>query len=365
VEADADRMQSQATISVAIADGTRGWEKSPEPTPEQITKQFGLYKDISPTPPPPTAASNTESPPMPPTIEGHQYPFSYKYPDRVKVEYLRFDRGEVAKQFQPTEEDYDAAYRYYVDHPDEFVEVKAEATTQAATKPAVKPFSAVKEKLVQAQIDKRVSKKLGQVVDRARTLAAEPWKIPDKQVPPEQWADYKAIAEEMGTNKEFGGNRPSYNTATGLLSAAQLERQAGIGQAYFETPRGRIPFAMLATHVKELVGPKDPLSNLFLEVGREGPLLKDAAGNLYLYRVAAAEKTREPASLEEVRGQVAEDLKKLSAYERVQGEGASKWGFIADRDEQGLGRRSGNGSHSDQQRGRQAGGHSRHGRGGL
>jgi hypothetical protein len=329
VEFDADRSLSQANISVAMVDGSKDWEKSPEPTPEQIQKQFALYKDVSPTVAPPPASSGTEPPAppvLPPTIEGHEYPFGYKYPDRVKVEYLRFDRAEIAKQFQPTEEDYDAAFTYYRDHPDEFTEVRPEVTTQPigpATKPAppqVKPFSAVKEKLVQAQIDKRVSKKLNQVVDRARTLAADPWKIPDKQIPPEQWADYKAVAQEIGNNKEYGGFRPSYNTATGLLSAEQLEKLSGIGQAYFETPRGRVAFAKLATHVKELVGPKDPLANLFLEVGREGPLLKNSDGDLFLYRVVAQEKSREPASLEEVRGQVVEDLKKVAAYERAQGE---------------------------------------------
>ena len=308
----------------------------PAPTEEQIKKQFELYKNVVATPQAATA-EQAENLPTPPTIDGHTYPFGYTYPDRVKVEYLRFDKSQLKTKFQATSEDYDAAYAYYTAHPDEFKNSGDEtpaASSQpatstkpaASTQPAINPFTQVQAELVQRQVDLRVSKLLRKAADRALTLAADPWKNAESNggflnvIPQDKWADYQKIAGAIAANPEYAGFHPEYNS-TVWLSAEQLGKLPGIGEAYMDVKPRPFPFPVLATHVKELVGPKDPVAGrFFLEVGLEpgGTGLKDAAGNFYIYRVVAAEKSHPPANIEEVRPQVVEDLKKIATYEQAQ-----------------------------------------------
>jgi len=318
VELDADRLLSTADVTVAMIDGSKGWEKMAEPTEEQIKAQFELYKDY-------LAGGGGE-------VAGRHFPFGYKYPDRVKVEYLRFDRVEVAKQFSPTAEDEEAAFKYYTDHKKDDPRFVAQASAlevqgpnQAAAGGATeyKKWDEVKVELIQDEVARRVDKLLKKIVDRARTLTEEPWKNVDtengykKVLPREEWGDYQKIADEIVRNKEFGGFRPAYHAVTGFQSEAELEKLAGIGGAYYEAQHRRRPFAVMAAHVKELVGPKDPMADLFLMVGPEGQTLRDEAGNYYIYRVTAAEPSHVPPDLAEVRDQVVADLKKVAAYEQA------------------------------------------------
>lgn len=327
VELDAERTMSKVDIAVASIDGARDWQKSPEPASDQLAKQFDTYKDNQPGV-------------VRKTPDGHTYTFGYRYPDRVKIEYLRFDRAELLKQYKVTEADYDAAYRYYKEHPEEFKRTEAAPkspvigpatvpATQAATRPVNKSFAEVKEELAARQVAERVNKVMKKIVEQAQRLAAEPWKAAEleegykKPVPRDKWTSYTAIVDELGKSREYAGFRPSYQTRTGFLTEADLKKLPGIGESLALLPSKKTaPFATLATHVRELSPPKDTLASSFLQVGVEGPILTDEAGNVYLYRVTEAEKTHEPASLDEVRPQVIEDLKKIASYERARDQAA-------------------------------------------
>jgi hypothetical protein len=308
-----------------------GWEKSPEPSDDQVKKQFELYKDIVPTPIPAVVKEDMmqQPTPMPPTVNGHTYPFGYKYPDRVKVEFLHFDKAQLADLMKPTSEDYDAAFNYYSQHPEQFKNAPDEVappTSQPATKPATKTWDEVKKDLVQKQFDQRVERLLKKAADRAATLASDSWKDVEVKagyrVVPEtaKWPDYNRIEADIAGNKEFLGLKPGHTT-TDWLGEQQLENLPHIGKAYLQTPNHVFGLAELATHVKDLKGEvKDDFSRFFLQVGPEGPTLTDDAGDIYLYRVIAADKAHTPASVDEVRPQVVEDLKKIASYEKAQAE---------------------------------------------
>jgi len=328
VEYEANLDLSKIQIAYAAIDGAggSGWEKSPAPTDEQIKKQFDLYKDVLPTPIPSKADENNP-PPTPPTIDGHTYPFGYKYPDRVKVEYLRFDKSQLAGLMKPDADDYDAAFTYFTQHPEQFKNAGDSTDFMVSTRPASKSWDEVKTALVQKQFDQRVSKLLKKAAERALALANEPWKNVEApggfriQIDAKLWPDYHKIEADIAANKDFLGLKP-IDSATGWLGAEQLAKLPDIGDAYLQTPNGRIPFFAFATHVKDLLPPgaKDPLGRFFLEVGPEGPMLANPAGDLFVYRVTAAEKSHAPASLDEVRPQVIEDLKKIASYQRAQAE---------------------------------------------
>jgi hypothetical protein len=151
--------------------------------------------------------------------------------------------------------------------------------------------------------------------------ASEPWKASDA-VPREKWVKYQDVVEDLG--RRSGEYKPELRAIDVMMSEEELAQAAGIGKAK-TMDQNQLPFPLLATHVKELAeeGKRDPLARLSLQVGVEGKVLQDEAGNVYVYRVTGAEKAHEPKSLDEVRGKVVEDLKKLANYERVTKEAAA------------------------------------------
>ncbi len=302
--------ENLATVSVdyAALDATKDFAKFPEPTADQIQKQFDTYKSVLATYP----GSSTK----PATIDGHEYPFGYKYPDRVKVEYLKFDRAELAKQYKPTHDDIVEAFRYYNAHPeDELI-----ATTQPGVR---KSFDDVREKLVQRQVDDRINKFLKRITDRVASITAVPWTNAKdvngfrEAIPRSEWVDYKSIPNSLKSTPEFSNYQPEYDVIDSFQSARQLAAVPGIGSASFDHQGAPLAFAVLATHVHEL-GDFPDFPHLYLQAGIDGPILKDDAGNLYIYRITEADKAHDPASLDEVRAQVVDDLKKVANFQQQQ-----------------------------------------------
>ncbi len=306
---------STVRLQYAIIDGTQGWKNAAQPTAAEINKQFDLYKDTIATLPDATA--------LPPVIDGHTYPFGYKYPDRVQIEYLKFDRAALLAKFPPTRQDYEEAYQYYSAHPDEFR--KSSDTSMTVGSAGSQSFNDVRDRLVKNQIAARIDKFLKRVTDRVLESGKGPWaNVPidatgfREAQPATKWIDYQATVQELKANHDFSEAAPEYVRLGTWQSKESLAQQEGIGQAYFENPNGRYAFADVAMHVNELSPPKDNFPRLFQQVGIEGPLLKDEAGNLYIFRVIDAQKSHTPASVEEVRAQVIEDLQKRATYEQRQ-----------------------------------------------
>ncbi|HVS69662.1 MAG TPA: hypothetical protein VHQ47_00235 [Phycisphaerae bacterium] len=344
MEQTADGFLSHVQFNYALLPDTGALDKIPDPSPAQIQKQFDLYKNTEPL-----SALGPDA--AAPTIDGHTYPFGYKYPNRVQLEWLKFDYAKVRAQFKPTRDDVEQAYKYYKDHPEEFTAAPASqpasqpatqsatqtasapasqpATRTASTAPAIKPFDDVRDQLVEAQLKDRATKLLHRMVDRALAQAAEPWKTAlttaqgfREPVPAKDWTSYEKIADGIQTTREFNGYKPDYaHTDPNTWDARpQLQKIPGIGAATYRTTHDNLAFPDLALDVQELVDPsKSPITTrLSLQVGIEGPVLTDADGNLYVYRVTAADPAHEPKTLDEVRARVIDDLKHLALYQQHQ-----------------------------------------------
>ncbi len=96
-----------------------------------------------------------------------------------------------------------------------------------------------------------------------------------------------------------------------------------IGAASLRVPgQAGVAFSQLAFQVQGLVELPDNAQvdrSLYLALFQSGPVaLQDSAGNLYVYRLVAAQPARAPESLDEVRDRVAADLRKQKAYEEAQ-----------------------------------------------
>ena len=318
-------MNEQSTVAAAYV--ALSAENPPEsvhaPLSDAIAKQFEAYKDVP----------ADEARRSPKEIGGHRFPFGYKFPDRVKVEYLKFSweavRAQVvAKTDEEKAADQEAAMAYYMDHLKEFTETPATApatSSAPSTMPAkVKSFAEVRAKLVDAQVNRRAYGKMREIAERAIAIAAEPFKLAggtaDKrpEIKPEAWVGYAAVAAKIGTAY---GITPERSSAGPWLSAEGLEMLPGIGKSGMPTPSGQMePFVGLALSVREITPTQSGVAlRLQLARGAEGPVVFDEGLNAYVYRVVDAEKSHAPASVDEVREQVVQDLRRVAYFnERIE-----------------------------------------------
>lgn len=306
------RLSAAKGLSTFLAPGSND-----APTEDAIRQQFENYRNVL-----------LEDGVQPPLVQGHRYPFGYKWPDRVQVEFIKFDRAAIRQNFTPTTDDMIEALKVYEANPERFRNLPLEPTATATSQPAIKPFAAVKQKLADEQIDARVTRLMKKMADSALSAAKEPWnsaKSDEKgfrtTLPVDQWVSYKTIAEGIQKDRDFLKYLPTVTAPGSWLGEKSLQNLEGIGSAFFRSPqdrRDRIPFSQLAVHVKELTPENNPLGRLFLQVGVEGRVVEDESGNLYVYRVTAAQKSHEPANVDEMRQVVESDLRKLSAYKKLQ-----------------------------------------------
>ncbi len=283
----------------------------PAPSAALLQTLFTRYRTVLPWDP--------ASPATPPTVAGHQYPFGYRYPDRVKIEFIKFDSAKVRAGMKVTFADVQAAYRYYQSHRDEFAIDQPASANGKSTPTVYKPFAAVKAQLIRQQQDKRIQLLFRRMTEYAARQTGNAWVHPEidgfyARIKAAKWVSYKLIAAKIG--KRFGYT-PVVASWNQWADAAALSSLRGIGQAGamesgFSAPVG---LATLAMKVRQL----DPKSKglgllLHLQVGRDGPVLTDSDGNDYMYRVTAVSAAHNPKTLKEVQSQVVHDARLLEAY---------------------------------------------------
>ncbi|MGC9259585.1 MAG: hypothetical protein ACP5I8_05815 [Phycisphaerae bacterium] len=292
----------------------------PPPTAAQLQNLFNTYQSTLPW--------NSTSPTPPPLINGHRYPFGYRYPDRVKIEFLKFDRATALAKLKPTIRDIQAAYAYYQAHRQDY-EITPNTKNAPAknAKPVYKTFDQVRQELIRRQLIKRVNLLFHRMLNRARHIANKPWSTVDvdgyhKAIKTSQWVSFQKLATEL---KGQYGYAPLVGRWNHWLDAAELSSLRGIGDA--TTDQAGLPQAETLSVLAMKIRALDPHSKnigllLHLQVGYDGPVLTDSKGNKYLYRIIAVSKAHNPATLAAVRVAVMRDARELAAYQSDQESGA-------------------------------------------
>ena len=285
----------------------------PTPGMAELQHLFAAYRTTLPW--------TADSPTRPPLINGHRYPFGYRYPDRVKIEFLKFNRDAVLAKLKPTLKDIQAAYAYYQANRDNFEITPPDTSTASATaaKPQYKTFDQVRQKLLRRQLIKRVNQLFHRMLNQAGHIADKPWSTVDingyhHAIPQAQWVSYRTLAADLG--KQYGYT-PVVGRWNHWLNASDLASLKGIGEATTQEAGLSQPLGLSVLAMK--VHALDPHSKnigllLHLQVGYDGPVLTDSHGNMYLYRVIAVSKAHNPATLAQVRSAVMHDAKLLAAY---------------------------------------------------
>ncbi len=134
---------------------------------------------------------------------------------------------------------------------------------------------------------------------------------------PDDWDDRKTSFEDIKTHlgDTYGLviESPS-NSGDEMINANEISTLDGIGRARTDK-FSRLPVGIeqLASECREFDG-----TGLYpVQSGVAGPILQDANGNLYVFRIMEADGARAPRDLDEVQVKVVEDLQRLANYESM------------------------------------------------
>jgi hypothetical protein len=297
---------------------------APAPTDEQLLAQLEKFGGIEP------GTVTTDNP----------YGYGYRLPNRIKLQYLIIPSAEVKRVVLAGKSDFEwnrMAYRYYIEHPTEFTITDDDAainggevgpifpsTAPAATEPGTRPFEAasadIREKLVTplaAQLSQtiadRLQRTLNEDYDAARKQAT------DGNITGEltQYEYLQQVARKVG--EEFGITIGVHAPAE-LLSETQLFSLSGISSSL--TLSDGKPFSMYAMeNAAPFASEEVKNTNAELDLYRPSVALGErAGGNIYYFRIVAAEASRAPRAdeLPALRGQVEADLRLQVGFEKAQ-----------------------------------------------
>jgi hypothetical protein len=268
-------------------------ESSFEPTPQQIEEQMKKYADQLPG-------------------EG-EHGFGYKLPERAKIEWLTVSADSIRTLVESSPAmDRVEQFRHWKKNPN------------AATFPPY-PAEGVDAEIPEAVRNDLLNQLVKAKAEEIAKAASDPMRLavlalPQKDgyaVLPENWsATQKSFAQLAGDLRtRFGVDLPAYEArGDKWLTMDELKALPGIGTATTDkitnTP---VAFIDLVKAAMEFAGSP----TLIIQEGVTGPPLRDAAGNLYLFRITDTDPAHVPASVDEVREQVVNDLKREAEYQRL------------------------------------------------
>lgn len=316
--------QRSQQIKVRVAEFlTKDYEAAVgTPTAEQLQKQFDQYADVL------DDAGPTDINP---------FGFGYKYPNRVKLQYIAIPRAEVRKTIKALKSDYQwlvDANTYYYKNQAEFITTTAPSTQPDAglslgpvvvkPTPTTKPFESVKEEVLARVIEPLVDRLAGQIQN---DLVAwmnrdfDEWQKKNPNGPStapsaaattgpasdfESFAYLQKLAQDV--LKRHNVTITVASITDSFKSAKELNALPGIGQT---EQFGE--YAVILAQPFQAAADKDRAG--VLKLFKSSPLRTDAEGNRYFFRLTATDASHKPASIDAVKEQVELDWKKNQAIE--------------------------------------------------
>jgi hypothetical protein len=289
-------LDQQASVQVTALpiDASRHLQDVPEPDNAAVEELFQQHKGDLPG-------------------SSKPYGLGYKYPDRVKIEYLTLpvDRLEALVVVSETQ-----ALAYYDANLEQFKTTGADGKTTGDPK----PYAQVRDTIVR-RLRSESAQQLGERVARAITAQLTEALRSSASA---NVAD--AIAQRI--QSQFGVLPDVRRLDQAWLTSVDLAVLEGIGQAA-TGGRTPIPFTAYALAAQPLYDaqqkarpktqrqPADPLAGMHLNTGEPSVPLTGSNGSFYVFRVLEAQPTHEPATLEEVRPKVVADARRLAAYRKL------------------------------------------------
>ncbi len=324
-------------------------EKVPAPTTQQVQAHFQKYAPSDPSAP----------------AQDNPFGFGYRYPNRVKFQYIALPREEVRKSIEASKSPYEwdvEARKYYLQNQSQFPSTqKSEAETApfslagpttAATRPATtqaaapasttRPFEDVWEDAKARIVVPEVERRMTEIQSRIMAIMA---------------ADHQPVRSAAGASAAVAGSIASGATSAPALGSSQgasystyeyMQRLAQAIQrefkvlptvaAYDDKLRAADELALLE-QIGSATGENGQrfsdyattAAQPFIAADRQGeenilPVLapsrplRDAANNAYLFRITAADPAHAPADVTEVADAVRADATTAVAFEQANGD---------------------------------------------
>ena len=300
---DSAQLQRSAMVEAFWINGRDIAEIAGEPTEEQVREH---YERFASTP-----------------YGGGEFGIGYTLPERLKIEYLKIDREaieasitpdplEVRKRFQAQSREAEAAGQ----EPQEFADARDRIETTLRREIADDVIKAAQQAFV------------GAMGEATRTLVSEgPYKRLPENFGTER-PSFEAVAQKMveavGLTRfpeAQGGTvelpTPEVVRPDEWLWPMALQQLDGFGRAQISIGSARAPIAQVLFAVREL----RPEMGSRLAIQKGLPLVDvpatDPTGNVYFYTVLDVRPESQPDDMAEVREQLVEDWKALTAFETL------------------------------------------------
>jgi hypothetical protein len=246
------------------------------------------------------------------TAPGPGSQYAYRLSDRLKLEWLVVPAASVRAALEASEKLSNIELRKHRDRNLAIFPKPVDGTDD---------FEVLKEAIKQ----NRTTALLDEEMAAISKFATDRLLMPLRSVPregvyvtlPEDWEQRKASFEELAKeiSAQFAMPLPSWSTSgPEWVEVRGVDRLPGIDGASAER------FGPAMSRLSQLVGQLKEFggSDTFaLQVGVAGPPLRNANGDLILWRVISADPARAPRSVDEVRERLVADVKAIEQFNRL------------------------------------------------
>jgi hypothetical protein len=306
--------------------------KVPPISAEQLKAQFEQYAKV--------IRGNVDA--------SNPFGFGYKYPDRVKLQYIGLSRTAVRKFVQENsapgkpKDPYEwevEAQKYYRQHQTQYLTTRPAPTT-ASTRPepsvpTTKPFADVRQQIIDQLINEETDKKMAQIQERITGTLAGDWvayqsatatTMPSTLPATTFGVPYNSVEylQKVATfiQSTYGVLPAVQSIADHWLTIEDLARLPGISKATRSHPVQPMPMpiylvSMSAAFVSEANRNHPDVIETF-----EPTRPMTDGDTVYIARISATDPSHMPASMAEVETQVRQDAITKAAYDLARADAA-------------------------------------------
>ena len=287
-------------VRAILIDASNFIDVQPEPDEKAIQSHFEKYRDIEPG-------------------EG-EYGLGYRLPDRAKFEYIKIDYQSVFESIKATGLD---ARLWYEKNKSKILPPPGKTEILTYEEAADKALEAYKREKADEEMDRIINAVKAKLLRSSRSLQRDG----DYRLIPKDWPSKRLSFTDLrqSIQDEFGVT-VTY-TAIGD-HWVDIAKPTDVGEiAFAQRPAGsqRLRLSQVLESYRELgrpqiVGLQNGLADIVPLRGRDFPenLIKTNPGghltDAFFMRVTSIDPARPPKTVDEVRSQVVQDLKRISAY---------------------------------------------------
>ncbi len=236
--------------------------------------------------------------------------FGYRLPNRVKLEWLMIPKASVEGAVAGS------AQLSTLELKKKFAANPALYGADAAQNPAFATYEAtVRQRTKDELVKQRMDEIAKFVTDEAALSLRSVKRVGAFYELPADWSTTMPSLEALAPvlAKEFAIDLPVYQTSgADFIAPSDVAQLAGIGRASTSKFGTALRTDALAGGLKEFGAPS---AQAPFQVGVMSPSMTSEAGDIYFFRVLAADGSKAPGSLAEVRDAVLKDLEAVRRYE--------------------------------------------------